>query len=108
LTPTPQDAWRIGAGHVVLTVRLTPRAGRDRIEGIATLSDGRRVVAARVRAVPDRGAANQALIALLAKALDVPKSAVAIVAGHTARLKQVRIDGDPQELTRRLGALSAA
>lgn len=108
MTPTPQDAWRIGAGHVVLTVRLTPRAGRDWIEGIATLSDGRRVVAARVRAVPDRGAANQALIALLAKALDVPKSAVAIVAGHTARLKQVRIDGDPQELTRRLGALSAA
>ena len=108
MTPTPRDAWRIGAGHVVLTVRLTPRAGRDWIEGIATLSDGRRVVAARVRAVPDRGAANQALIALLAKALDVPKSAVAIVAGNTARLKQVRVDGNPQELTRRLGALSAA
>ncbi len=108
MTSTPQPAWRVGAGHVVLAVRLTPRAGRDGIDGIAMLSDGSKVVAAHVRAVPDKGAANEALVALLAKSLHVPKSAVAIIAGHTARLKQVRIDGDPQVLTRKLGALGAA
>jgi uncharacterized protein (TIGR00251 family) len=108
LTPTSQVAWRIGAGHIVIAIRLTPRADRDGIDGIVTLSDGRRVVAARVRAVPDKGAANQALAALIAKSLDVPKSAVAVVAGNTARLKQVRIDGDTQELTRKLGALLSA
>lgn len=103
-----RDAWRIGAGHVVIAIRLTPRAGRDEIDGLATLSDGTTVIAARVRAVPGKGAANQALVALVAKLLDVPKSAVAVIAGHTARLKQVRIDGDPKELTRRLGARFSA
>jgi uncharacterized protein (TIGR00251 family) len=108
LIAAPAEAWRKGAGHILIAVRLTPRAARDKIDGIATLSDGRRVVAARVRAVPDKGAANRALVALLAKSLDVPKSAATLVAGHTARLKQVRIDGDPQELARKLGALGAA
>jgi uncharacterized protein (TIGR00251 family) len=103
LTARPSEAWRAGAGHVVIAVRLTPRAARDSVDGLATLSDGSKVVAVRVRAVPDKGAANQALVALLAKSFDVPKSAVTLIAGQTARLKQVRIDGNPQELTRKLG-----
>lgn len=102
------DFYRHLPNGISLSVRLTPRASRDRLDGIATLSDGRKVVAARVRAVPDKGAANRALAALIAKSLDVPKSAVAVIAGHAARLKQVRIDGDPQELTRKLGALLSA
>jgi uncharacterized protein (TIGR00251 family) len=108
LTLAAQEAWRAGGSHVVIAIRLTPRSGRDNMDGIATLSDGRTVLAAHVRAVPDDGAANRALIALLAKSLDVPKSAVAIVAGHTARLKQVRVAGEPKELTRKLGALRSA
>lgn len=105
MTAAPPEAWRAGAGHVVVNVRLTPRADRDRIDGIATPSDGRRVVAARVRALPDRDAANRALVALIAKSLGVPRSAVTVVAGHTARLKQVQIDGDVPELARKLAAL---
>ncbi len=54
---------------------------------------------ARVRAVPDEGEANRALCELLAKTLRVPKSAVDVIAGATARLKQVRIAGDPQALS---------
>jgi len=92
---------------IMLAVRLTPKAGHDGIDGIATLSDGRPVLAVRVRAAPDKGEANAALAALMAKSLHVPKSAVTIAAGRTARLKQVRIDGDPNALAAKLAALSA-
>jgi hypothetical protein len=90
--------YRVEPAAVVLTVRLTPRAARDSVDGVGTLSDGREVVLARVRAVPDKGEANRALVELLAKTLRAPKSAVAVIAGATARLKQVRIAGEPQAL----------
>jgi uncharacterized protein (TIGR00251 family) len=80
---------------IMLSVRLTPKAGRDQTDGIARLSDGREVLHARVRAAPDKGAANAALIALLAVAFGRPKSAVSVVSGASARLKQVRVVGDP-------------
>lgn len=59
----------------------------------------------RVKAVPDKGKANAAAIALLAKALGLPKSAVTLVAGDTARLKTVEIEGDPVLLAARIEAL---
>ena len=52
----------------------------------------------RVKAVPDKGKANAAVIALLAKALSVPKSAMTLVSGDTARLKTIEIEGDPAAL----------
>jgi uncharacterized protein YggU (UPF0235/DUF167 family) len=88
-----------------LFVRLTPKAALDRLEGIETLADGRSHLKARVRAVPENGAANQALERLLAKALGVSASAVSIVAGGTARLKTVRIAGDPATLAKGIEAL---
>jgi uncharacterized protein YggU (UPF0235/DUF167 family) len=86
-------------------VRLTPRGGRDQLEGIRTLADGRAVLQARVRAAPEKGLANAALEALLAHACDVPKSAVAVVSGSTARVKSVRVTGDPVALRKRLETL---
>lgn len=79
---------------IVLMVRLTPRGGRDAIDGTVRLSDGRAVLAVRVRAVPADGAANAGLIALLAKQAGVARSAVTIAAGATSRVKQVKIAGD--------------
>ena len=76
-------------------MRVTPNAGRDVIEGFERLSDGTEVLRLRVAAVPDRGKANAAVVALLAKALQVPKSAITVVSGETARLKTVEIVGDP-------------
>jgi uncharacterized protein YggU (UPF0235/DUF167 family) len=92
--------YRATPDGLILTVRLTPRANRDSVDGVSVLSDGREVAVARVRAVPERGAANQALTSLVATALKVPKSAVAVVAGSSARLKQLRIAGDAALLAR--------
>ncbi|RUU58639.1 DUF167 domain-containing protein [Mesorhizobium sp. M2C.T.Ca.TU.002.02.1.1] len=89
-----------------LFVRLTPKAALDRIEGIETAADGRSHLKARVRAVPENGAANQALERMLAKALGVPVSAVSVIAGGTARLKTLRIMGDAAALVERLQTLS--
>ena len=82
---------------VDLFVRLTPKAALDRLEGVETAADGRSHLKARVRAVPENGAAN--------KALGVPTSVVSVIAGGTARLKTLRVAGDPAELARRVEAL---
>jgi uncharacterized protein len=71
-----------------LAVRLTPRGGRDAITGLR--DDG--TVLARVSAPPADGKANEALCRLLAKTLGVPRSAVSVVRGQTAREKLVRVD----------------
>ena len=70
-------------------------------------ADGRSHVKARVRAVPENGAANQALQRLVAKALGVPTSAVSVVAGATARLKTLRVLDDPAVLAQRIEALAS-
>src|SRR5664279_597787 len=87
-------------GAIVLHVRLTPKGNRDSVEGIGLLADGREVALARVRAVPEDGNANAALVALLAKTFGRPKSAVVVVRGATQRLKQVRISGEAAALAR--------
>jgi uncharacterized protein len=73
---------------VRFAVRLTPRAAVDHVDGVL---DG--VLKARVTAPAVEGAANHALVRLLADELDVPRSDVRIVAGATAREKLVVIDG---------------
>jgi uncharacterized protein YggU (UPF0235/DUF167 family) len=92
---------------VTLHLRVTPNAGADRIEGVEQRDDGTAVLRLRVAAVPDKGKANGAVIALLGKALGVPKSAIAVTLGETARLKTVAIAGDGAALAARLEALTA-
>lgn len=87
-------------------MRLTPRASRDAVEGIEAASDGSVHLKARVRAVPEKGKANAALEALLASALGVPASAIAVTGGATARLKTVHISAAPDMLAGRLEALA--
>ena len=100
--------WRHSTGGISVALRVTPRAGRDDIDGIETLSDGRSVVKLRVRAIADGGEANRAVVAFLAKVLRVPKAKVRLISGATSRLKQVAIDGDPAELGEALRALTQA
>lgn len=82
-------------------MRLTPRAGRDGIDGIKAGPDGV-YLQARVRVVPEAGKANKALIELLAKALGLAKSGLSISAGAASRLKTVHIAGDTRALSDRL------
>jgi uncharacterized protein YggU (UPF0235/DUF167 family) len=94
---------RLHNGYLRLEVRLTPRAARDAIEGEKLLSDGRRVLAARVRAVPEKGAANESLLRLIAETCGVAAGKVSLVAGASSRLKSIRIEGDPARLSAALG-----
>jgi len=94
--------WTMVADGLVVTIRLTPKGGRDAIDGIARLADGRSVVKARVRAAPSEGAANAALLALMAQALDIARRNVSLAAGATARIKQVKIAGDGAALAAQL------
>jgi uncharacterized protein YggU (UPF0235/DUF167 family) len=77
----------------VLAVRLTPKGGRDAIDGVEQLADGRPVLKARVRAAASEGEANAALVRLLAKSLGVAPRQVSLVAGATARIKRLKIEG---------------
>jgi uncharacterized protein YggU (UPF0235/DUF167 family) len=97
--------FRLRDDGLDLFVRLTPKAAMDRLEGVETASDGRSHLKARVRAVPENGAANHALEKLVAKALGVPASAVSVVAGGTARLKTLRLLGDTAALAKSVEAL---
>ena len=89
-----QEPWTATADGVVIDVRLTPRGGRDAIEGVETLSDRRAVLKARVRAAPANGEANTALCRLIAKALRIAPSQVQLVGGASSRVKRIRVAGE--------------
>jgi len=96
------------AGGVALSVRLTPKGGRDCIDGIELLADGRSVLKARVCAAPSEGEANAALLRLIAKAAGVPARDVMLTAGATARVKRLAISGDPPALIAALEKIALA
>jgi len=90
--------WRETKEGIALDVRLTPRGGRDALDGVETLADGRVVLKARVRAAPTDGEANTALIRLLASEFRLPRSQLSIASGATARLKTVLLRGESAAL----------
>jgi uncharacterized protein len=98
--------WVQLADGVALDVRLTPRGGRDAIEGVERRADGRIVLKARVRAAPFEGQANDALCRLIAHELGLAPRQVEIAAGEGARIKRLRIAGDPRMLEVMLDRLS--
>jgi hypothetical protein len=100
--------WRVVAGGLVLTVRLTPKGGRDAIDGIEHMADGRSVLKVRVRAAPREGEANDALVRLLAKSLGVPARQVTLAAGATARIKRLEIAGAGPALAAALARIVGA
>lgn len=100
--------WSASPGGVRLTVRLTPKGGRDAIDGIETMSDNRAVLKIRVRAAPSEGEANAALIKLIARAVGVPPRDVSLVAGATARIKRLNISGDGPTLVAALEKIATS
>ncbi|MFL5336408.1 MAG: DUF167 family protein [Geminicoccaceae bacterium] len=101
-----QSPWRLHPDGLEVRVRVTPRGGRDAIEGVETLADGQPVLKVRVRAAPEGGAANEGVRRLLAKALARPASAVGLEAGATARVKTYLIAGDARALAGQLALLT--
>ncbi len=78
----------------MLRVRAQPNASKDAIEGLTEDASGQHVLKVRIRAMPEKGMANAAIEALLARALGLPKSAVSVERGETQRLKTVRISAE--------------
>jgi uncharacterized protein YggU (UPF0235/DUF167 family) len=95
------------AGGLAVSVRLTPKGGRDAIDGIELLADGRAVLKARVRAVASEGMANAALIQLIANVLDIAPRRVRLAAGAAARIKRLMIEGDSAALAVALEKITA-
>jgi uncharacterized protein YggU (UPF0235/DUF167 family) len=101
------DPWRYSTQGISVAVRVTPRGGRDEIDGLETLANGRTVLKVRVRAIAEGGEANRAATELLAAALGVPKRNVKVLSGATSRLKQIAVDGDAAKLGETLRRLTA-
>lgn len=101
------ECLRLHADGIDLFVRLTPKAAKDAVDGPEKTADGRCHLKVRVRAVPEKGAANNALEKFVAKALGIPASRVAVSSGATARLKTLRVTGDPQLLAESVSRLES-
>jgi uncharacterized protein len=95
-------AWSATLDGLAIVIRLTPRGGRDSLDGVETLADGRQVLKARVRAAPSEGEANAALIALLAAEFQVSRSQISLTAGASARLKRIVVRGEAARLAAQL------
>lgn len=102
------DPWRYSTEGISVAIRVTPRGGRDDIDGIETLANGRSVVKIRVRAIAEGGEANRAVTELLADRLGVPKRNVRLLSGATSRIKQIAVDGDPRKLGTLLKTITTA
>jgi len=102
-----EPPWRVEADGLLILIRLTPRGGRDAIDGIAQLSDGRSVLKVRVRAAASEGEANAALVRFIAATLRVAPREVSLLAGASARLKRVRVGGEATGLATALEKICA-
>jgi len=91
-------------GGVRLALRLTPRASRNGVDGIAQDADGRPLLKLRLVAPPVEGAANEALIAFLAKTLSLRKADITIRSGQSSRVKILHLAGDSAAVLQKLGA----
>lgn len=100
------SCWRIDGADLLLSVRLTPRSSADRIAGLWRDADDRAWLSASVTAPPDKGRANEALIALLARTLGLARAKISLVSGESSRLKRVRIHGDDPQVRERIDALA--
>lgn len=99
-------AVKIVDGAILLAVRLTPKGGRDAVDGLIQTPGGT-ALKARVSAPPEDGRANDALERLVAKWLRLPQRSVTLVAGGKSRNKTLRITGDAAALAGVLATLNA-
>lgn len=99
--------WTATPDGVRLRLKVRPQARRAGIDGVVADRDGA-ALSVSVTAAPEDGKANDAVIALLAKALDVAKSTISVSQGAASRRKTIRIAGDAAALAIRLASLKEA
>jgi uncharacterized protein len=99
--------WSLSAEGVILRVRVTPKASKDAVEGLEVTAQGP-ALKVRVRAVPDKGAANTAVVDTVARWLGVPKSTISLASGSTSRVKSLVIAGDGTSIAAQLGRRMSA
>jgi uncharacterized protein (TIGR00251 family) len=102
--PADANPFSLTAKGLQVTVRLQPGANRNAIEGLVELNDATVALKVRVSAPAVDGKANAALIKLLAKIWNLPKSSLTLVAGRRDRRKVLAIEGESKELLPRLKA----
>lgn len=102
MAPRP---YMIEDAGVRLRMRVTPKSSKDQIDGIYEAGDGSLALKVRVRAQPEKGKANAAVVAVIAKALGCAKSDVSVTAGSKDRTKTLFINGETSRLTRAIDAL---
>lgn len=90
--------FKAGPEGVAVSLRVTPRAARDRIDGLAATADDGAELKVGVTAAPEDGKANAAVLKLLAKAWKLPKSSLSVVRGQSERRKTVLVAGDSATL----------
>ena len=95
------DALRVAVrgATVRVDVHVQPRASRSEIVGLHGAA-----LKVRLQAPPVEGAANEALVSLLASRLGVPRRAVRVIAGATSRAKTVEVDGTTEDAVRALAS----
>jgi uncharacterized protein YggU (UPF0235/DUF167 family) len=98
--PLPLPA-RAATGGIILHVRVTPRSSEDAVLDVE-MRDGDPVLKVKVRAIADKGEANDAVVAVLAKWLRVPKAQLKVAGGAKSRVKQIFVSGEPAGLMTRL------
>jgi len=82
--------------NTTLHIRLTPKGARNEIKGWVEDATGQPVLKVTVTAIPEKGRANKALIALLSKEWKIPKRSITIIRGTTDRYKTLLIQGLPK------------
>jgi uncharacterized protein YggU (UPF0235/DUF167 family) len=97
--------WRATANGVNVRIRLTPKSAADAVMGVGDTADGPALLV-RVRAVPEKGAANLSLEKVMAGWLGVPRGCVSVTDGtRKARVKVLQIGGEPRALEALVAAL---
>ena len=98
---------RPGAYVLEVLARVTPKGGRDGVDGLVETAQGQ-ALKVRVRAVAEDGAANAALAKVVAQWLGVAGGRVRVVRGHKSRVKLIGISGAPAEIEALVAARVAA
>ena len=96
--------YTVAEGGVRLALRLTPRASRNGVDGVTADAEGRPLLKLRLVAPPVEGAANDALIAYLARTLSLRKADITIRSGETSRIKILHLAGDGAVILQKLDA----